>query len=228
MRRFRYAKFDAVVAAWMFHHVPEVDTALAECAARVEGGGRARRSRGSMIRPAELIERKRNGEELSAEEIARARARVRAGRGAGLPDGRVVHGRLFPRAHRRGDLRADRRDDPLRRDPRPRAALGRRVTDKHSTGGVGDKTSIAVGADRRRLRRPLRQDERAAGWVTRAERLDKLESIPGFQVELTTEEFIDQVREIGLAIVDSLPTWCRPTRSSTHSVTSRRPSTSCR
>src|SRR5206468_12707974 len=31
--------------------------------------------------------------------------------------------------------------------------------------------------------------------------LDKLESIPGFRVELTTEEFIDQVRSVGLAIV---------------------------
>src|SRR6266550_9419770 len=31
--------------------------------------------------------------------------------------------------------------------------------------------------------------------------LDKLESIPGFRVELTTQEFIDQVRSVGLAIV---------------------------
>ena len=32
VRRFRDAKFVAVVGAWMFHHVPEVGTALAECA----------------------------------------------------------------------------------------------------------------------------------------------------------------------------------------------------
>ena len=46
-------------------------------------------ARRRVIRPAELIQRKRDGEELAAEELARARARLRARRGARLPDGRV-------------------------------------------------------------------------------------------------------------------------------------------
>ena len=50
--------------------------------------------------------------------------------------------------------------------------------------------------------------------------LDKLESIPGFRVELSIDEFVAQVREVGLAIVGAdAPTSCRPTRSSTRSAT---------
>ena len=59
----------------------------------------------------------------------RADPRLRARRGARLPDGRVLHGRLLPRAVAARDVRADRRDDPERRDDRPRRgarAQGRR------------------------------------------------------------------------------------------------------
>ena len=59
----------------------------------------------------------------------RARARLRARRGAGLPDGGVVHGRLLQGPDGGRDVRAHRRDDPLRRHARPRRgarAQGRR------------------------------------------------------------------------------------------------------
>ena len=42
--------------------------------------------------------------------------------------------------------------------------------------------------------------------------LDKLESIPGFRVELTTDEFVAQVRDVGLAIVGQTTTSSRPTK----------------
>lgn len=72
--------------------------------------------------------------------------------------------------------------------------------DKHSTGGVGDKTSLVVA--------PLaavygvkmaKMSGRGLGHTGGT--LDKLESIPGFKIELTGEEFIKQVNEIGLAII---------------------------
>ena len=72
--------------------------------------------------------------------------------------------------------------------------------DKHSTGGVGDKTSLVVA--------PLA----AAAGVKMAKMsgrglghtggtLDKLESIPGFKIEVSTDDFFKQVNEIGLAII---------------------------
>ena len=81
--------------------------------------------------------------------------------------------------------------------------LGRTVVDKHSTGGVGTRRRSSSDA-RRSLRRAVREDERP-GLGHTGGTLDKLESIPGFRVELTNEEFVEQVRDVGLAIIGQSP-----------------------
>src|SRR5436190_1038650 len=148
---------------------------------------------------AELIEHKRNGEELSAAGVREFIAGYVRGdvpdyqaaaflmavwfRGLtpaetfALTDAMVASGETVDLAGR----------------------LGRRVVDKHSTGGVGDKVTIAVGPVVAACGVPFgKMSGRALGHTGGT--LDKLESIPGFRVELATDELVEQVREIGIAV----------------------------
>ncbi|CAN7598166.1 pyrimidine-nucleoside phosphorylase [Paenibacillus sp. LjRoot153] len=72
--------------------------------------------------------------------------------------------------------------------------------DKHSTGGVGDKVSLIVGPVVASLGIPVaKMSGRGLGHTGGT--LDKLESIPGFQIELSKEAFIEAVNTNKIAIV---------------------------
>lgn len=79
--------------------------------------------------------------------------------------------------------------------------------DKHSTGGIGDKTSLIVGplVAAAGLRVPMMAGR---GLGHTGGTVDKLESIPGFQTQLTTEKFQTLVNKVGVAIIGQSEEMC--------------------
>jgi pyrimidine-nucleoside phosphorylase len=150
-----------------------------------------------------LIERKRNGEALAPSEW---RALIAAYTADQVPDYQMSA--LLMAIYFRGlaaEELAALTDAML--ESGDRLALGRRTVpavDKHSTGGVGDKTSLllapmiaACG-----LMVPM-MSGRGLGHTGGT--LDKLESIPGFRTDLSLREAEDQVRRLGCALIGQTP-----------------------
>ena len=151
------------------------------------------------MRTVDLIQRKRDGEELAPEEIEylvvgytngeipdyQMSAFLMAVYFSGMTDREV--GRLTECMLRSGDT-VDMTGVP-----------GVKV-DKHSTGGVGDKTSFIVAplAAAAGVVVPM-MSGRALGHTGGT--LDKLESIPGFRTDLSTDEFKKQLSAHGLAFI---------------------------
>ena len=151
------------------------------------------------VRPAELIQKKRDGGELTDAELsglvlAYARDEIPDYQMAAFCMAVYFKGLSHAETHALTDAMVQSGEIV---DLSP---LGRKVVDKHSTGGVGDKTSIALGPIVAACGVPFaKMSGRGLGHTGGT--LDKLEAIPGFNVELDIDAFLAQVREIGMAII---------------------------
>ena len=71
--------------------------------------------------------------------------------------------------------------------------------DKHSTGGIGDKTTLVIAPIVASLGIPVvKMSGRGLGYTGGT--IDKLESIPGYRIDLNDQEIIKQVKDIGLVV----------------------------
>jgi pyrimidine-nucleoside phosphorylase len=153
-----------------------------------------------VIRPAELIQRKRDGEELPDGELAELILGYARGE---VPDYQMAAFCMAVFFRGLSERETFALTDAMVRSGETLdlgARLGRKVVDKHSTGGVGDKTSLAVAPIVAACGVPLgKMSGRGLGHTGGT--LDKLESIPGFRTELTLDEFVAQIRDVGVAII---------------------------
>ncbi len=147
----------------------------------------------------EILRKKRNGHELSREEIEHL---VHGHTHGEIPDHQAAAWLMA--AHVRGLSRAETAHlthAMLRSGVTlDLVSLGAKAVDKHSTGGVGDKTSLILA--------PL---VAASGLVVpmisgrglghTGGTLDKLESIPGFRVDLSIAEFLGVLEQCGCGMI---------------------------
>lgn len=151
------------------------------------------------MRTVDLIQRKRNGEELSAEEITWLVESYTKGE---IPDYQMAAFLMAVYFQNMTDTEvgamvktiiASGEKLDLSSVPGPKV-------DKHSTGGVGDKTSLIAAplAAAAGVKVPMISG-RALGHTGGT--LDKLESIPGFRTSLSNEEFVQQLGTVGMALI---------------------------
>ncbi len=156
-----------------------------------------------MLNMVEIITKKKLGQELTREEIRFfAQAAADAASKKGVPEYQLSALLMAIRlngmtARETTDLTLAMRDTG---DVADLSAIAGIKVDKHSTGGVGDTTTLVLAPLVAACGVPVaKMSGRGLGHTGGT--LDKLESIPGLSVELTEEAFIRQVNEIGLAVI---------------------------
>jgi pyrimidine-nucleoside phosphorylase len=153
------------------------------------------------MRAIEIIVRKRDGAELSAEEIEFFIEGYAKG---AIPDYQAAAWAMAVFFQGMSDAEATALTLAMlhsgqQLDPRDLFPPGSLIVDKHSTGGVGDKTTLALAPLVASLGLPVgKLSGRGLGFSGGT--IDKLESIAGFSVDISGEQFMRQLREIGLVI----------------------------
>ena len=151
------------------------------------------------MRAVDLIQKKREGEELSTEEIKWLIESYVSGI---VPDYQMS---AFAMAvYFRGMTMRETRDLTMTMvgtgEQIDLSAIAGIKTDKHSTGGVGDKVTLILAPLVASFGVPVaKMSGRGLGHTGGT--LDKLEAIKGFQVERNQEDFIKQVQEIGVSVI---------------------------
>ncbi|AJA79833.1 pyrimidine-nucleoside phosphorylase [Levilactobacillus brevis] len=151
------------------------------------------------MRMVDIIDKKRNGGELTQEEIQTFVDGVVSGE---IPDYQTS---AFLMATYFKDMTDAERSELTMAmmksgDHLDLSSIPGLKVDKHSTGGVGDKTSIPLAPIVAALGVPVPMIS-GRGLGHTGGTLDKLEAIPGYQVEISESDFLKQVRDQGLAIV---------------------------
>ena len=152
-----------------------------------------------MFNMSDIIYKKREGGELSREEIQFFITDYVAGR---IPDYQAAA--LLMAIFFRGLSRRETFEltDAMRYsgDTVDLSSIPGIKVDKHSTGGVGDKTTLIVAPLASACGVPIaKMSGRGLGFTGGT--VDKMESIPGFRTSLEPEAFLAQVRKIGMAVI---------------------------
>lgn len=152
-----------------------------------------------MFNMNDLIQKKRDGNELSEEEI---RWIIKSYVAEEIPDYQVSA--LLMAIFFRGLSREETYilTDAMRYsgDTIDLSSITGVKVDKHSTGGVGDKTTLIVAPLASACGVPIaKMSGRGLGFTGGT--VDKMESIPGFKTTLEPNEFLTQVNEIGMAVI---------------------------
>ena len=147
----------------------------------------------------DLIQKKKNGETLTKEEIDFMITDYVAGK---IPDYQMsaMLMAIYFNGMENEDLAAftlAMRDSGDLVDLSPIEGI---KVDKHSTGGVGDKTTLIVGPIVAACGVPVaKMSGRGLGFTGGT--LDKLESISGFRIDLSAEEFFETVKKTGISVI---------------------------
>jgi pyrimidine-nucleoside phosphorylase len=146
----------------------------------------------------DIIEKKRDGDELNREEI---RYFVKGFTNGSIPDYQASALLMAMYLNELTDEETFELTDAMKDsgDTIDLSSVRGHTVDKHSTGGVGDKTTMIVLPMVSACLVPVaKMSGRGLGFTGGT--IDKLESIPGFRTSLTEEEFLEQVQQIGIAL----------------------------